>query len=61
MKTETSTETKPVQVAERPFPKYTFFKVDPPWRRVDEQQWTSIRFWTYSARLDRNLLIAWIP
>ena len=40
MKTETSTETKPVQVAERHLPKYTFFKVDPQWRRLDEQQKT---------------------
>ncbi len=41
MKTETPTETKPVQVTERQFLKYTFFKVDPQWRRLEEQQKTS--------------------
>jgi chlorite dismutase len=35
MKTQTSTETNPIQTTEREYLKYTFFKVDSQWRRVD--------------------------
>jgi len=43
MKTETPTRTKPVRVAERQFPKFTLFKVDPQWRRLDEHQKTATK------------------
>jgi len=35
MKTQSSAETKPVQPTEREYLKYTFFKVDPQWRRLE--------------------------
>ena len=35
MKTQASTETKPVQLTEREYLKYTFFKVNPQWRRLE--------------------------
>lgn len=38
MKSQISTETKPVQSTEREFLKYTFFKIDPQWRRLDHQE-----------------------
>lgn len=38
MKAQTSTETKPIEAMEREFLKYTFFKVDPLWRRLDREQ-----------------------
>jgi chlorite dismutase len=49
MKTQISTETKPVETTEREFLKYTFFKVGSQWRGLDrsekeasKQQFTSI-------------------
>ena len=38
MKTEISTEAKPVQETQREFLKYTFFKVHSEWRRLDDQE-----------------------
>lgn len=38
MKAQISTETKPIQSTEREFLKYTFFKVDPQWRRLEHQE-----------------------
>jgi chlorite dismutase len=38
MKTEIATEHKPVQSSEREFLKYTFFKVDPQWRRLSDAE-----------------------
>src|SRR5208337_5686370 len=35
MKTQTSTETSPIHATEREYLKYTFFKVDSQWRRLD--------------------------
>lgn len=35
MKTQTSMETNPIQTTEREYLKYTFFKVDSQWRRLD--------------------------
>ncbi len=43
MKTEISTETKPIEAAERDFMKYTFFKVDSQWRRLDDQERNAAR------------------
>ncbi len=41
--TQTSTNVEPVQVTERQFLKYTFFKVDPQWRRLDTEEKSSSR------------------
>lgn len=38
MKTQVSSLPNQVQATEREFLKYTFFKVDPQWRRLDERQ-----------------------
>jgi len=38
MKTQASTETKPIQMVEREFLKYTFLKVDPQWRCLDSKE-----------------------
>lgn len=43
MKTQTSTEHKPVQDSEREFLKYTFFKVDSQWRRLGDQEKTTAK------------------
>ena len=40
MKTQVSTNTQPIQVAEREFLKYTFFKVDTQWRRLSDEEKT---------------------
>ena len=37
MKTQTSTETNPIQTTEREYLKYTFFKVNAQWRRLDNE------------------------
>jgi len=37
MKTQTSTETNAIQTTEREYLKYTFFKVDAQWRRLDHE------------------------
>jgi len=37
MKTQTSTETNTIQTTEREYLKYTFFKVDAQWRRLDHE------------------------
>ncbi len=37
MKTQTSTETKLIQSSSREYLKYTFFKLDPQWRRLDSK------------------------
>lgn len=37
MKTQTSTETNTIQTTEREYLKYTFFKVDAQWRRLDNE------------------------
>ncbi len=37
MKTHASTETQGVQLTEREYLKYTFFKVDPHWRRLEDK------------------------
>jgi len=38
MKTQISTETKPVETTEREFLKYTFFKVGSQWRGLDRSE-----------------------
>ncbi len=38
MKTQTSTEAKPIQATEREYLKYTFFKVDSQWRRLENRE-----------------------
>lgn len=40
MATETATDELPIQAAEREFLKYTFFKLDSQWRRLDKKQKT---------------------
>jgi chlorite dismutase len=41
MKTHVSTDVEPVQITERQFLKYTFFKVDPQWRRLTTEEKSS--------------------
>jgi len=41
MKTQTSTDVEPLQITQRQFLKYTFFKVDPQWRRLSTEEKSS--------------------
>jgi len=41
VKTHVSTDVEPVQITERQFLKYTFFKVDPQWRRLTTEEKSS--------------------
>jgi len=41
LKTQVSTRVEPVQITERQFLKYTFFKVDPQWRRLSTEEKSS--------------------
>lgn len=41
MKTQISSDVEPVQITERQFIKYTFFKVDPQWRRLSTEERSS--------------------
>ena len=41
MKTHVSADVEPVQITERQFLKYTFFKVDPQWRRLTTEEKSS--------------------
>lgn len=43
MKTQTSTEAKPTQATEREYLKYTFFKVDSRWRRLENEDKAAAR------------------
>jgi len=43
MRTQTSTEHKPIKNSEREFLKYTFFKADSHWRRLSDQERSTAR------------------
>jgi chlorite dismutase len=59
MKTQTSTETEPIQATEKEYLKYTFFKVDSQWRRLknNDKSTGKQEFGSIANRFaDRNIL-----
>ncbi len=60
MKTQTSTDVEPVQVTERQFLKYTFFRVDSQWRRLSTEEKSSARreFASIVAGFAKNNLLS---
>ena len=59
MKTQTSTDVEPVQVTERQFLKYTFFRVDSQWRRLSTEEKSSAKheFASIVAGFSKNNLL----